>query len=92
MSKNKQDFDHNDQKKIDRRNLKYSSGNGNNGAGSLAWIGHKPPKLGVVGSNPTPPVLDEPRTVPLVLLEDFVSIVIADIPETCLYELTNFFF
>jgi hypothetical protein len=25
------------------------------GAGSLARIGHEPPKLGVVGSNPTPP-------------------------------------
>jgi hypothetical protein len=28
------------------------------GAGSLARIGHEPPKLGVVGSNPTPPATD----------------------------------
>ena len=28
---------------------------GNRGAGSLVRIGRKPPKLAVVGSNPTPP-------------------------------------
>ena len=35
----------------------------NNRAGSLARIGRKPPKLVVVGSNPTPPVYAEPRTL-----------------------------
>ena len=33
------------------------------GAGSSVRIEHHPPKVGVVGSNPTPPVGDEPRTV-----------------------------
>jgi hypothetical protein len=33
------------------------------GAGSSARIEHHPPKVGVVGSNPTPPVGDDPRTV-----------------------------
>ena len=33
------------------------------GAGSSARIEHHPPKVGVVGSNPTPPVGDTPRTV-----------------------------
>ena len=33
------------------------------GAGSSVRIEHHPPKVGVVGSNPTPPVTDTPRTV-----------------------------
>jgi hypothetical protein len=33
------------------------------GAGSSVRIEHHPPKVGVVGSNPTPPVGDTPRTV-----------------------------
>jgi hypothetical protein len=33
------------------------------GAGSSVRIEHHPPKVGVVGSNPTPPAGDEPRTV-----------------------------
>ena len=33
------------------------------GAGSSVRIEHHPPKVGVVGSNPTPPVGDKPRTV-----------------------------
>ena len=33
------------------------------GAGSSVRIEHHPPKVGVVGSNPTPPVWDKPRTV-----------------------------
>ena len=32
-------------------------------AGSSARIEHHPPKVGVVGSNPTPPVYAEPRTI-----------------------------
>ena len=39
--------------------LKYSK----KWAGSLARIGRKPPKLVVVGSNPTPPATAEPRTL-----------------------------
>jgi hypothetical protein len=35
----------------------------NKWAGSSARIEHHPPKVGVVGSNPTPPVGDTPRTV-----------------------------
>jgi hypothetical protein len=35
----------------------------NKWAGSSARIEHHPPKVGVVGSNPTPPVWDTPRTV-----------------------------
>ena len=31
-------------------------------AGSLARIGHEPPKLGVVGSNPTPPAKTRKKT------------------------------
>ena len=46
-------IDHND---IDQ-NLKANvSFNENVRAGSLVWTGRKPPKLAVVGSNPTPPV------------------------------------
>jgi hypothetical protein len=33
------------------------------GAGSSVRIEHHPPKVGVVGSNPTPPAGDTPRTV-----------------------------
>jgi hypothetical protein len=33
------------------------------GAGSSVRIEHHPPKVGVVGSNPTPPVGDTLRTV-----------------------------
>ena len=44
--------------------LRRSSSNCQNmGAGSSVRIEHHPPKVGVVGSNPTPPVGDEPRTV-----------------------------
>ena len=32
--------------------------NENKRAGSLVWIGRKPPKLAVVGSNPTPPAIE----------------------------------
>ena len=46
-----------DHSNIDPKSLKSSSFNGNKRAGSLVWIGRKPPKLAVVGSNPTPPVL-----------------------------------
>ena len=35
----------------------------NSGAGSSARIEHHPPKVGVVGSNPTLPAGDEPRTL-----------------------------
>ena len=35
----------------------------NKWAGSSARIEHHPPKVGVVGSNPTPPVGNKPRTV-----------------------------
>ena len=49
-----------DQNSIDQ-NLKVKEFfNENKRAGSLVWIGRKPPKLAVVGSNPTPPVLDKP--------------------------------
>jgi hypothetical protein len=34
-----------------------------NGAGSSARIEHHPPKVGVVGSNPTPPVCDIARAI-----------------------------
>jgi hypothetical protein len=53
-----------DQKRVDQ-NL-YASGSFNqtgHWAGSLVRIGRKPPKLVVVGSNPTPPVYSEPRTL-----------------------------
>ena len=44
--------------------LKALSPNLKNGwAGSSARIEHHPPKVGVVGSNPTPPVLDTPHPV-----------------------------
>ena len=47
--------DHND---IDQ-NLKANvSFNENVRAGSLVWTGRKPPKLAVVGSNPTPPAIN----------------------------------
>ena len=53
---NNGEFDHIDQKRVDQ-NL-YASGSFNQKgpwAGSLVRTGHKPPKLVVVGSNPTPP-------------------------------------
>ena len=53
-------IDHNS---IDQNRLKSSSNNGNKRAGSLAWIGRKPPKLAVVGSNPTPPATVTPHTL-----------------------------
>ena len=53
-------IDHNS---IDQNRLKSSSNNGNKRAGSLAWIGRKPPKLAVVGSNPTPPATVAPYTL-----------------------------
>ena len=40
-----------------------SSFSKNKWAGSSVRIEHHPPKVGVVGSNPTPPVTDAPRTV-----------------------------
>jgi len=49
------------------------------GAGSLVWIGRKPPnmrrKLVVVGSNPTPPAKAEPHTSNLTLSLDDGSLV-----------------
>jgi hypothetical protein len=53
-----------DQKRVDQ-NL-YASGSFNqtgHWAGSLVRIGRKPPKLVVVGSNPTPPATDAPHTL-----------------------------
>ena len=55
--------------KIDQNRLKSSSNNAKKRAGSPAWIGRKPPKLAVVGSNPTPPVLLDASTS----REDFVA-------------------
>jgi hypothetical protein len=50
--------------KIHDLKLKDSSSNcQNKWAGSSVRIEHHPPKVGVVGSNPTPPVGDAPRTV-----------------------------
>jgi hypothetical protein len=43
------------------------------GAGSSVRIEHHPPKVGVVGSNPTPPVGDEPRTVLEILTIDYLG-------------------
>ena len=44
--------------------LKDPSSNSKNGwAGSSVRTEHHPPKVGVVGSNPTPPVLDKPQSV-----------------------------
>ena len=37
------------------------SNNTNLRAGSLAWTGHEPPKLGVAGSNPVPPAIRNVR-------------------------------
>jgi hypothetical protein len=56
--------DHIDQKRVDQ-NL-YASGSFNQTepwAGSLVRTGRKPPKLVVVGSNPTPPVYNKPHTL-----------------------------
>ena len=39
------------------KNLKLASNPQNTRAGSLARIGHEPPKLGVAGSNPVPPAI-----------------------------------
>ena len=41
---------------IDLKELKHHTKQVNSGAGSSARIEHHPPKVGVVGSNPTPPV------------------------------------
>ena len=47
--------------------LKDSSVKCHNGwAGSSVRIEHHPPKVGVVGSNPTSPVLDEPRALHMI--------------------------
>ena len=51
---NDQNHDHN-LNNVDLKLLTNSSKNGNMRAGGLAWIGRKPPKLVIVGSNPTPP-------------------------------------
>jgi hypothetical protein len=48
---------HDPQLRSSRRNLE------NKWAGSSARTEHHPPKVGVVGSNPTPPVYAEPRTL-----------------------------
>jgi len=40
-----------------------------------------------VGSNPTPPVTAEPRTLLLALFEDFVAIVVANVFKACLDKL-----
>jgi hypothetical protein len=53
-----------DQKRVDQ-NL-YATGSFNQTepwAGSLVRTGRKPPKLVVVGSNPTPPVYNKPHTL-----------------------------
>ena len=47
-----------DHSNIDPQNLKSPSFAENKWAGSLVWIGRKPPKLAVVGSNPTPPAIE----------------------------------
>jgi hypothetical protein len=47
--------------KLGQANLSLNSEN--KWAGSSARIEHHPPKVRVVGSNPTPPVGDKPRTV-----------------------------
>ena len=46
--------------------LSFSNGN-TSGTGSLVWIGHRPPKPVVVGSNPTPPATDAPHTIKNIL-------------------------
>ena len=48
-------MDINGHKSMDINMLKLSLNLETSRAGSLARIGHEPPKLGVVGSNPTPP-------------------------------------
>ena len=47
-----------DHSNIDPENLKSPSFAENKWAGSLVRIGRKPPKLAVVGSNPTPPAIE----------------------------------
>jgi hypothetical protein len=51
------------EKTIDHGQIDSSSISKNMWAGSSARIEHHPPKVEVVGSNPTPPVGDTPRTV-----------------------------
>jgi hypothetical protein len=55
-----------DHSNIDPENFKSPSFDENKRAGSLVWIGRKPPKLAVVGSNPTPPAIAIPRTLMIV--------------------------
>ena len=47
---------------IDLKELKQHNKQVNSGAGSSARIEHHPPKVGVVGSNPTSPAGDKPGT------------------------------
>ena len=56
-------FDHSGQIQVDQNLIDSGSFNENVWAGSLVRIGRRPPKPVVVGSNPTPPVLDVSRTV-----------------------------
>ena len=56
-------------KTVGIKRLDLSSINRMEWAGSLARIGRKPPKLVIVGSNPTPPATAEPRTLLLSFLE-----------------------
>ncbi len=43
--------------RVVNNNLKLAFNLGDTRAGSLARIGHEPPKLGVAGSNPVPPAI-----------------------------------
>jgi hypothetical protein len=65
------ELDLNRPKNVDLNNAKIGSFSENKRAGSLVWIGRKPPKLAVVGSNATPPVLDEPSHLGVTTLLSF---------------------
>ena len=62
-------------KRVGIKRLDLASVNRMEWAGSLARIGRKPPKLVVVGSNPTPPATAELLFSTLLTFSDFFSVV-----------------